>query len=264
MSGHMSNYHTITVTTRNRVATITLNAPKTLNALTQAMRLELMNAITTVENDDGVRVIILTGSGRGFCAGADLTEGTLEHPSFVEQCAAEYEPWLMAIHNSKKLYLAAVNGVAAGIGAAIVMNCDLVVMSDDAYLYQAFSAIGLMPDGGANWLLLQKLGYQRALDLAVNAGRLSAQECFDLGLVNRVVSGESMLENAQAWAEKMASGAPLAQAAIKTLMRKALSMSYSEVINEEARVQSKLINSEDSKGAVAAFFAKQAPVFNGK
>jgi 2-(1,2-epoxy-1,2-dihydrophenyl)acetyl-CoA isomerase len=137
-------------------------------------------------------------------------------------------------------------------------------MADDSYLYQAFSAIGLMPDGGATWLLLQKLGYQRAIDIAVNAGRLGAQQCLELGLANRVVAADQLMLETQAWAEKMAGGAPLAQAAVKKLMRKALSMSYAEVVNEEAIEQNKLIKSEDSRNAVVAFFAKRKAIFVGK
>jgi len=220
--------------------------------------------VQKVEVDNDVRIVVLTGEGRGFCAGADLSEGMPGYSNFVEQCAAEYEPWLMAIHNSKKLYVAAVNGAAAGIGAAMAMNCDLVVMAEDAYFYQAFSAIGLMPDGGATWQLLQKLGYQRAIDMAVNAGRLTAEECFRLGLANRVVSPKSLKEEAQNWAEEMADGAPLAQAAVKNLMRKAYSMSYEEVVNQEAIDQSVLIQSEDSLNAVSAFFAKKKTVFKGQ
>jgi 2-(1,2-epoxy-1,2-dihydrophenyl)acetyl-CoA isomerase len=220
--------------------------------------------VHVVESDDDIRVVILTGEGRGFCAGADLSEGMPGHANFVDQCAAEYTPWLMAIHDSKKLYVAAVNGAAAGIGAATVMNCDLVMMAEDSYLYQAFSAIGLMPDGGATWLLLQKLGYQRAIDMAVNAGRLNAQQCLELGLANRVVSAAGLIDEAQAWAEQMAQGAPLAQAAVKQLMRKATSMSYAQVVDQEAVEQSSLIESDDSRSAIAAFFAKRKAVFLGK
>jgi 2-(1,2-epoxy-1,2-dihydrophenyl)acetyl-CoA isomerase len=260
----MPDYQSINLSVTNRVATLAFNSPKTLNALHQKMRLELIDAVHKVEADEDVRVVILTGLGRGFCAGADLSEGMPGYTNFVDQCAAEYKPWLMAIHNSEKLYVAAVNGAAAGIGAATVMNCDLVLMADDSYLYQAFSAIGLMPDGGATWLLLQKLGYQRAIDMAVNAGRLSAQQCLELGLANRVVSAESLIDEAQAWAEQMAQGAPLAQAAVKKLMRNATSMSYAEVVDQEAVEQSKLIESDDSRNAIAAFFAKRKAVFKGK
>jgi 2-(1,2-epoxy-1,2-dihydrophenyl)acetyl-CoA isomerase len=260
----MPDYQFINFSVTNRVASIALNSPKTLNALHQKMRLELIDVIQKVEADDEVRVVILSGEGRSFCAGADLTEGMPGYGNFVDQCEAEYEPWLMAIHNSEKLYVAAVKGAAAGIGAAVVMNCDLVVMADDSYLYQAFSAIGLMPDGGATWLLLQKLGYQRAIDIAVNAGRLGAQQCLALGLANRVVAADQLMLETQAWAEKMAGGAPLAQAAVKKLMRKALSMSYAEVVNEDAIEQNKLIKSEDSRNAVIAFFAKRKAIFVGK
>ena len=248
----------------DRVATISFNSPASLNAFNQKMRLELIGLIDEIEQDNEVRVVVLTGEGRAFGAGADLTEGMPDYGSFVDQCAAEYEPWLMGIHNSSKLYIAAVNGAAAGIATAAVMNCDLVVMAEDAYLYQAFAAIGLIPDGGANWLLLQKLGYHRAIDMAVNAGKLTAQECLKLGLANRVVPAEQLLEKTLDWAQQIAEGAPLAQAAVKQVMRKASSMSYNEVINAEAVVQSELLNSEDAQNAVKAFFAKEKAVFKGR
>ncbi len=260
----MGQYKFIQYTVSNRVATIALNSPKSLNALHQQMRLELMHVISVVEADNDVRIIVLTGAGRGFCAGADLSEGMPGFDTFVDQCAAEYEPWLMAIYNSSKLYVAAVNGAAAGIGAAMVMNCDLVVMAEGAYLYQAFSAIGLMPDGGATWQLVQKIGYHRAMDLAVNAGKLTADQCLELGIANRVVASDSLIEEAQQWAELMANGAPLAQTAIKKLMRNSTNSSYQQAIVHEAEEQSALIQSEDSRNAVAAFFKKQAPKFLGK
>lgn len=259
----MPDYELIQYSVTNRVATISLNSPKTLNAIRQKMRYELIDVVAKAERDEDVRVIILTGEGRGFCAGADLTEES-DFDTFAQECAAEYEPWLLGIHNSKKLYLAAIRGAAAGIGSAMVMNCDLVMMAEDAYIYQAFSAIGLMPDGGATWQLLHKLGYQRAIDMAVNAGRLTAQECKELGLANRVVAGADLIPQAQTWAEHMAAGSPLSQAAVKTLMRKAYTMSYSEVVSEEAVMQSDLILSDDSRNAVAAFFAKENAIFTGK
>lgn len=261
----MPSYQFINYNVRNRVATITLNTPKSLNAFHQKMRLELIEAIQMAETDDDVRVVILSGEGRAFCAGADLTEDLSNvHANFFEQCAAEYTPWLMAIHDSKKLYIAAVNGVAAGIGSAAVMNCDLVVMAEDAYLYQAFSAIGLMPDGGAAWLLLNKLGYQRALEIAVDAGKITAQQCLELGIANKVVPTDDLMSETQSWAESLASGAPLSQAATKQLLRKASLMTYEQVVIEESKLQTELIKSEDSINGVKAFFAKQKPVFVGK
>lgn len=261
----MTTYEFIKYSVTNRVATIGLNTPQTLNAFHKQMRLELIAAIKQAENDNDVRIVILTGEGRAFSSGADLSEdlNSSEHPSFVEQCEAEYTPWLTGIQNSKKLYIAAVNGVCAGVGSAAAMNCDLMVMADNSYIYQAFSAIGLMPDGGATWLLLHKLGYQRAMQIITEAGKLTAQECAELGVANKIVPADELMSESQAWAEKLALGSPLSQCATKKLMRKAHLMSYEDVIVEESLRQSELIQSEDSLNAVKSFFAKQAPVFKG-
>lgn len=262
----MPNYEFINYSVNNHVATIALNTPKSLNAFHQKMRLELIAAVDFVETDDEVRVVVLTGEGRAFSAGADLTEDLNggEHASFYEQCEAEYTPWLMGIHGSKKIYIAAVNGACAGIGSAAAMNCDLIVMAEDAYLYQAFSAIGLMPDGGAVWSLLKKLGYQRAFEIAVDAGKLTAQQCLADGIANKVVPAEELRSEAQAWAEKLAAGAPLSQAYTKELMRKASLMTYEDVVVEESRLQAKLIQSEDAANAIKSFFAKEQPIFKGR
>ena len=262
----MTDYEFINYSVANRVATIALNTPKSLNAFHKKMRIELIAAVQAAEVDDEVRVVILTGEGRAFSAGADLTEDLNggEHASFFEQCADEYTPWLMGIHDSKKLYIAAVNGACAGIGSAAALNCDLIVMAEDAYLYQAFSAIGLMPDGGAIWSLFHKIGYHRAMQMVVEAGRLTAQECAGYGVANKVVPSDELRKQAQQWAEALAKGSPLSQAATKTLMRKAPYMSYEDVVVEESRQQSKLIQSQDAQNAIKSFFAKQSPVFDGK
>jgi len=262
----MPDYQFINYTVTNQVATIALNTPKSLNAFHKKMRIELIDAVEYAELDSDVRVVVLTGEGRGFCAGADLTEDLDggEHVSFYEQCAEEYTPWLMGIHNSKKIYIAAVNGACAGIGSAAAMNCDLIMMAEDAYLYQAFSAIGLMPDGGAVWSLFHKIGYHRAMEMVVEAGKLTANQCVELGVANKVVPSDELRAQAQVWAERLAKGSPLSQAATKKLMRQAPYMTYQEVVVEESREQTKLIQSEDARNAIKAFFAKQTPVFEGK
>jgi len=248
----------------NGVATIALNNPKALNGFNQAMRLQLIDAVERVENDDKIKVAILTGEGRAFSSGADLNEGLAGHDTFVSQCKAEYTPWLMGIHNSKKLYIAAVNGACAGIGSAAAMNCDLMVMADDAYLYLAFAAIGLMPDGGANWLLLNKLGYNRAIQVVVDAERLQPELCLEVGIANKVVPADTLMSSTQAWAEKLAAGAPLAQQATKKIMRRAHAMSYEEVIIEESILQTELQQSRDVQNAVKSFLAKEPVVFKGE
>jgi len=260
----MTDYKYINYSVNNGVATIALNSPDTLNAFHQQMLLELNQAVSYAESDASAHVVILTGEGRAFSSGADLNEGIVGYSSFVDQCAAEYTPWLMGIHNSSKLYIAAVNGACAGIGTAAAMNCDFMVMADNSYIFQAFSAIGLMPDGGANWLLVNKIGYTRALQLAVDAGRLTAEQCLEYGIANKVVPAEQLMSEAQSWAETIAAGSPLAQSSTKNLMRRVSSMSYQEVIEEESAMQDKLIKSEDSKNAIKSFFAKEKPVFEGK
>lgn len=136
--------------TSNRVATILLNRPKAMNAFETQLRLDLMAAISQAEGDDDVRVIIISGVGRGFSAGADLQHGIEPYDTIEDQILAEYKPFLMAIHNSPKLFISAVNGPCAGIATALTMVCDLTVMAEDAYLYQAFAAIGLVKAGSWN------------------------------------------------------------------------------------------------------------------
>ncbi len=260
----MSQFQSLEVKVRNRVATITLNSPDSLNAIHQQMRHELLDAFEQTEADEDVRVVVLRGAGAGFCAGADLTEGMPGFDNFEAQCEAEWKPLLMHLHDSKKLHVAAVHGACAGIATAFTLSCDLIVMSEDAYIYQAFAAIGLIPDGGATWLLLQKLGYQRALDLIVNAKRLNSSECLEFGIANRVVPRDELFDHVQQWAEQMIEGPPLVQTAAKRVLRRAQTMSYSDVVDLEAKEQDKLIISEDAQSAVKAFFAKSKPVFKGR
>lgn len=259
----MTQFDTVNYSVNQRVATISLNRPQALNAFTSELRLDLLAALNQANNDDEVRVIILTGEGRGFCSGADLTEEK-KFPSFVEECEAEYKPFLMAIHDSPKLVIASVNGVAAGIGAALVMLCDLIVMSEEAYLYQAFAAIGLMPDGGATQLLLNRLGYYKALEMVVDAGKLTAQECLEQQIANKVVAADDLQQVSQEWALKLAEGAPISQRFTKQLMRKVSQMDYSQVVDEEAKLQAQCIDSEDAKVGITAFLNKTKPTFTGR
>ncbi|MFN2329311.1 MAG: enoyl-CoA hydratase/isomerase family protein, partial [Chromatocurvus sp.] len=153
----MMTYDTVTVERRGAVALLTLNRPDSLNAFDQALRRDMLAAAQAVNADSDVRVVVLTGAGRAFCAGADLTEvssredgGGLNTEAMLN---TEYKPAVLAIAEAPKPWISAVNGAAAGIGSAFAMTCDLTVMGRSAYLYQAFVAIGLVPDGGATWQL---------------------------------------------------------------------------------------------------------------
>lgn len=260
----MSEFETVNYTVTNRVATITLNRPKAMNAFNQQLRRELLATIGKAASDDEVRVVILTGAGNGFSAGADLAASLEGHDTIESQIIEEYKPILMAIDQSCKLFIAAVNGACAGVGGALAMTCDFMVMSEDAYLYLAFAAIGLIPDGGASYHLVNALGYRRAMQLFVEAGRLTAEQCQQYGVANKVVAVEQLLGQTQAWAETLAQGAPLAQQFGKQVMRSASRSTLDEVIDAEAKLQVTTTTSQDFQNATMAFFSKQKPVFVGK
>jgi 2-(1,2-epoxy-1,2-dihydrophenyl)acetyl-CoA isomerase len=260
----MSEFEAITVNVSNRVATLALNRPKAMNAMSQQLRQEMIEALTQIESNDDARIVVITGAGRGFCSGTDLSEGLAGFDSIEAQIQQEYKPILDEIANSDKLFISAVNGACAGIGAALAVTCDFTVMADNAFIYLPFAGIGLVPDGGASFHLVHALGYKRALQLFVESGRLQADECLQYGLANKVVAADDLLVETQAWAEKLAAGSPLAQKLGKDCMRQAMESTLDEVINLEAGHQNTTQQSKDSLAAITAFFSKQVPVFTGE
>lgn len=260
----MTSRETIQYSVLNRVAKISLNRPGTMNAFNRTMRQELLSAIQQANEDPDVRIVVITGEGRGFSAGADLTENYHQHHENIEsQIKLEYKPFLMAIHDSPKLFIASIQGAAAGIGSALAMACDFCVMADNSYIYQAFSAIGLVADGGANWHLVNRLGYKRALEMIVQAEKMPADTCLQLGLVNKVVDSSKLEAETQQWAEALVGGSPLSQQHSKQILQQALHLSLSETIDLEAQRQNITITSQDAKEGAKAFFQKRKPMFVG-
>lgn len=257
-------FETVTYRQTGKVVTLTLNRADCLNAFNRQLRLDLLGAIQAANHDAHVRVVIITGAGKGFSSGADLKETLADCHDIEAQLMEEYRPILNAISESDKTYIAAVQGVAAGIGGALALTCDLVVMAESAYIYQAFAAIGLVPDGGATWHLINSLGYKRAYALMIEAGKLSAQDCEALGLINTVVPDETLFSYSLSWAERLAEGAPLAQKYLKKLLQKASRASLNEMIALEAQYQNQTFESQDFKEGVEAFFAKRKPIFQGQ
>ena len=258
----------VTIEHHGAVAVLTLNRPDSLNAFNSGLRMDFMHAISRINADHNVRVAILTCAGRA-CAGADLAEGfTGEGAAGGQQTEAmlktEYKPSVMAIHEAPKPWIAAVNGAAAGIGSAFAMACDLAVMAEDAYLYQAFGAIGLIPDGGATWQLVRTVGRKRAYELIVSGEKVSAARCLELGLCNRVVAAEQLLEQTLSWASTLAEKAPLAMHYAKKSLAFAEEHDLASVISHEAALQHICFDSEDAKEGVTAFFEKRAPVWQGR
>jgi len=263
----MSALEVITIENHGHVAVVSLNRPDDLNAFDAALRRDLLIAIRTVNEDDNVRVVVLTGAGRAFSAGADLKEFPQETDGVFrveDQLNGEYKPALMEIHEAPKPWISAINGACAGIGSALGMVCDLTVMAENAFIYQAFAAIGLVPDGGATWHLARALGRKRAYEIIVSGEKLSAAKCLEWGLCNRVVPAQQLLEETVAWANEIAQKAPLSLRYAKQSLNAAMEDNVADVISTEAKMQHLCLNSEDAEEGRQAFLDKRAPAWQGR
>jgi 2-(1,2-epoxy-1,2-dihydrophenyl)acetyl-CoA isomerase len=244
------------------VAVITLYRPDAMNSFNTDLRAALAFALEKAHEDDSVRVVILTGEGRTFSAGADLKAGIDRDVAEILQ--VEYRPVQEAIANMPKPVIAAIPGSAAGIGLSIALNCDLLIMADNAFMLSPFTTISLVPDGGMNWMLVQQLGYRRAFQLSVECERVAAHRCVELGLANRAVPAEELQSAALEWAQELAERAPLSLAATKKVMRFAANNDWGSAYDMEARLQGELLGSDDNKEGIQAFFEKRAPRFTGR
>jgi 2-(1,2-epoxy-1,2-dihydrophenyl)acetyl-CoA isomerase len=249
---------------QGQVALISLNRPASLNAFTTELLGELVHAFERAEHDADIRVVVLTGEGRAFSAGADLKRGLEGQRSISDRLQYEYRPVLEAIARIPKPVISAVPGFAAGIGLSIAMHADLMVMAEDAFLLSPFTTISLVPDGGANWLLVRQLGYRRAYQLSIESERVSASQCLEFGIANKVVPAAELREAAMAWARKLCKRAPLSLAATKKVMRHAMDNDWASCFDIEAGLQAALRDSEDAMEGINAFFEKREPDFKGK
>jgi len=244
------------------IATLTLNRPKSFNSLTFDMRVLMLEQIRQVELDKTVRVLILNANGKGFCAGADLMEGMAE--STEDSVLETFGPIITALRKLDKVVLTAVNGVAAGIGAAMVTAADLAVIAEGAYMQMAFSKIALLPDGGLTWDLVRSMGYKRAYRAMIEATNISAQELKEYGIVNEVVPAEELQQYVRDWAERIAQLSPIANKVTKRAMRMSRDLTLEHAVIYEASQQERAAKSADHQAGVEAFKAKTKPVFPGK
>jgi len=248
---------------RGQVALLRLNKPELRNAICTQLLAELKEHIQQLADNDDVRVIVLTGEGKGFCAGADLND-TKDFVSCERGIEDHYKPAYMEIVNIRKPVIACVRGGAAGGGMGLAMCCDLMVMSETAYLKAVFSDRALAPDCGVNWMLSRAVGYQKAYEIAIEAQCIEAAECLQLGLANRVVPDENLLDHTMEWAAQLAKRAPLSMAYTKQLMRDSYTQSFAETFTAEGPVQDLCMGSQDFAEGFKAFFEKRDPVFQGK
>ena len=256
------------------VSWITLNRPEALNAVTAEMRETLIGLLESASADPGVRAVVLTGAGRGFCAGADLraAPGDGSAAGSGERLAGDVARMLRrgvqrlvaAVLDCEKPVLAAVNGPTAGVGVPLALACDLVLMADTAGLVPAFVRRGLVPDGGAAYLLPRLVGPQRAKELLFLGDTLTAADAERLGLVNRVVPAAELEQTARAWAARLASGPTRSIALTKQLLNAALESDRSAAFAAEATAQETNMATADAAEGVRAFVERRAPHFTGR
>jgi 2-(1,2-epoxy-1,2-dihydrophenyl)acetyl-CoA isomerase len=258
-------YETIIFESSGPLATITLNRPDRLNSFTVQMHQELRDALA---NLDDARVLILTGAGRGFCAGQDLADravATGDHPvdlgMTVESC---WNPLIRTLTTLHQPIIARVNGVAAGAGANIALACDIVVAAKSAKFIQSFSAIGLIPDSGGTWVLPRLVGQARALGLALTGEPLPAEKAEEWGMIWKAVEDDALDSEVEALAQKLASLPPLGLAEIKKMIRASWAHTLDQELNHQRDAMRHLGFTEDYREGVAAFLEKRPARFVGR
>jgi 2-(1,2-epoxy-1,2-dihydrophenyl)acetyl-CoA isomerase len=251
------------------VAVLTLDRPEVLNALNHELGTKLLDAVTTAASDDDVRCLVLTGSGRAFCSGEDLAALAAGYeagdaPDLGRVLKERYNPLILALRRAPKPVMAAVNGVAAGAGASIVLACDFRIAAERARVLFPFVNVGLIPDSGTTWLLPRMIGSTRAWDLISTGRAVGADEAYRLGIFTEVVSSDRFEETWRSLANELAAGPTRAFALTKALVDGSWDHPLAEHLGDEARAQAEAGATADHLAGVRAFLAKEAPTFEGR
>lgn len=261
-------FETITYEEEQGVATVMLNRPDRMNAVTAKMLTELKEALARAAASDDIRCLLLSGTGRAFCAGQDLSDRTVsagtERPDLEKSLSEGYNPFILALVELEMPTICAVNGVAAGAGANIALSCDIVLAARSAKFLQAFARIGLIPDSGGSYFLPRMLGLPRAKALAMLAEPISSTQAEEWGLVWKAVDDDTILLEATTMARKLARAPTLGLVLTKKAMLASYDNSFAEQLALEAEYQGIGGRSDDYAEGVAAFMEKREPDFKGK
>ncbi|MEM1120574.1 MAG: enoyl-CoA hydratase [Bacteroidota bacterium] len=265
---YKENNDTVLLKREGKVAIITLNRPARYNAITNAMRWGLIHTMNEVQKDDSIKAVVLTGAGKGFCAGADVADlqeaGNVDPQEIRDDLIMVYGNATRMLMRSDKPVIGAINGPVAGAGLGFALACDLRIMAEHANMRYAFINIGLVPDNGSTWFLTRQVGYSKALELIIEGEKIPADECLKLGLTNKVCPADELMDQALAWANRLANRPTVAIGATKRILNFAVNNDFYNTLSKEAEEQMPLFATHDHVEGVSAFIQKRQPIFKGK